>query len=723
MKMQSCAVSCAGSCAVSCAVSCALSCVVVWWAGPALASEPAKVLIEGARYDQRRDDTASTIVVRRDELLQHGDRSLAEALARLPGITVRAGQAGVSAIRLRGLGNGYTQVLLNGVAAPAGFALESLSPELVEKIEIVRTASAQLGVQAIAGTVNIILRKSALRARTSGKLNVDVERGYLSPGASADLAGRGDRFSYTLAGTLMRTRRLSTRVDHETAGEVGLPATRETQRRELNIVDAASVAPRLNWTLNDGAKVSAHALLSINRRTAEGENRETLALAPSAIPNSIFTLAPRASFVQWGLDWERALASGAKVQLEAGGDASHRRSEFAFAGVPRMGSPLHLVSVRLREGGAHSAGKYRAAPVGGHQMVIGWDAARSTRDQTRDGKDSAGSDSAGNYHPADNRRDRYRGVIERAAVFVQDDWQVDAAWSISLGLRAESLDTTAGEARDAPARLRTRFLSPLVQVLYKHGSSAQLRAGLTRTYKAPSMFALIPRRYVVDNNNNETNPDTQGNPGLRPEMAWGLDLGLDTYFGKDTMLGAGVYVRRIEDLTVSRLDQDTQGWVVRQVNGGTALARGMLFEGRLPLALPWALPWEGAPAASARFSLARNFARVEGKSTPLDGQEPVSATVGLDYKSGAVAIGASFSYKAGAVMRWSDRVSSGSGPVRALDITGTLDLGAGKRLRFGAVNLMQRTQASTMQADGRVTTVLERKNIGFRLALEVLSGR
>lgn len=700
--------------------SCAFICALVLLAGPAAAEEPAQVVIAGARHDQRRDDTASTIVVRRDELLQHGDRSLAGALARVPGITVQAGQAGTSAIRLRGLGNGYTQVLLNGVAAPAGFALESLSPELIEKIEIVRTASAELGVQAIAGTVNIILRKSAVGARSTGKLSVDAERGHLSPGASADLAGKGERFSYTVSGTLTRTRQLSSSIDHESAGEAGLPVLRETRRRELNVVDVASFTPRVNWTLDDGARMSAHALLSIHRRTADGENRETQALVPSAIPHSAFTLVPRAALLQGALEWERALASGARVQLLAGGADSHRRSEFEFAGVPRPGSPVHLVSVRLREKGAHGAGKYRAAQAGGHQVLVGWDAARSTRDQSRAGSDSAGGDAA-NPGPPDTRHESYRGIIERAAIYLQDDWQINAAWSLSLGLRAEALDTTAGEARNAPVRLRTRFLSPLAQVLYKHGASAQLRAGLTRTYKAPSMFALIPRRYVVDNNNNETNPDTQGNPALRPEMAWGLDAGVDYYLGKDAMLGASAFVRRIEDVTVSRLDQDAQGWVARQVNGGQAVASGILLEGRLPLTLLW----NGAPGVASRFSLARNFTRVDGRSTPLDGQERASATLGLDYKApgGAVAVGASFSYKHGGVMRWSDMVASARGPVRSLDVTGVWDMGAGKRLRIGAVNLLQREETTSMRVGGRSTTVFGRKNVGLRLTLEVASGK
>ncbi len=690
--------------------SCALSCALALSAAPACAQEPARVVIEGARYDQRRDDTASTIVIKREELLRHGDRSLAEALARIPGVTVRAGQAGTSAIRLRGLGNGYTQVLLNGQNAPAGFAIESLSPELIERIDIVRTASAELGVQGIAGTVNIILRKSAASARRTAKIGIETERGHWSPALSADVADKGERFSYSLSGTLARTRREGFYLDLETASGAG-PVTRKTQRSTFNMLDVASIAPRLNWVLDHGARLSAHGLLGAERRSEDGESRESQAVQASPVPHSVFKLVPRGGFLQWGLDWERPLASGATVQLEAGGNDTHRRSEFEFAGVPRAQRPVQLVSVRVREQGVHAGGKYRLALAGGHDLLFGWSAARSIRDQTRAGNDSG--------DPAVTRLDVYRGEIGRAAMFVQDDWQVNPAWSLSLGLRAEGLDTRAGEAREAPVRLRTRILSPIVQVLYKHGKSAQLRAGLTRTYKAPTLFALVPRRFVVDNNNNETNPDTQGNPGLRPEMAWGLDAGVDRYFGKDAMLGASVFVRRIDDVTVRDLERDARGWLSRQVNGGRAEASGMLIEGKLPLTLLV----DVAPAVGARFSLARNHARVAGRATALDGQERASATVGLDYRTpdGMLEAGANLSYKAGSVMRWSDTVASGTGPVRTLDVSCLWNLGGGKRLRVGAVNLLQRDTSAWLRVGERSSTTLERKNTGIRLALEGVS--
>ena len=73
-----------------------------------------EVTVNGATdYDPRRDDTASKTVIRQDEILKYGDTNVFDVLKRAPGVTVIG-----ESIRMRGLGNGYTQVLVNGERPP-----------------------------------------------------------------------------------------------------------------------------------------------------------------------------------------------------------------------------------------------------------------------------------------------------------------------------------------------------------------------------------------------------------------------------------------------------------------------------------------------------------------------------------------------------------------------------------------------------------------------------
>jgi iron complex outermembrane receptor protein len=90
---------------------------------------------------------------------------------------------------MRGMGNGYTQILINGERAPRGFSMDSLSPDQVERIEIVRGAVAEFSTQAIAGTINIVLREEYKQKNTEIKAALASEQGRLAPNVSVSVPG------------------------------------------------------------------------------------------------------------------------------------------------------------------------------------------------------------------------------------------------------------------------------------------------------------------------------------------------------------------------------------------------------------------------------------------------------------------------------------------------------------------------------------------------------
>ncbi|MBW8893817.1 MAG: TonB-dependent receptor plug domain-containing protein, partial [Burkholderiales bacterium] len=103
--------------------------------------------------DLRRREPVAKQLYGRDELDKYGDTQLSDVLKRLPGINVSGGQ-----LRMRGLGGAYTQILVNGEPAPPGFSLDNLNPAQVERLEVSKAPTADQSAQAIAGTLNIILK-------------------------------------------------------------------------------------------------------------------------------------------------------------------------------------------------------------------------------------------------------------------------------------------------------------------------------------------------------------------------------------------------------------------------------------------------------------------------------------------------------------------------------------------------------------------------------------
>jgi iron complex outermembrane receptor protein len=76
--------------------------------------------------------------------------------------------------RVRGLGAGYTPILINGDPMPQGFALDQLSPTQIERIEVLRAPTADQSAQAIAGTINIILKDAPRRSQRDLRLGLSL---------------------------------------------------------------------------------------------------------------------------------------------------------------------------------------------------------------------------------------------------------------------------------------------------------------------------------------------------------------------------------------------------------------------------------------------------------------------------------------------------------------------------------------------------------------------
>lgn len=641
-----------------------------------------KIEVTGARVDLRREETAAAIVVGREALQRHGDRTLADALKRVPGVSI--GKDGE--LRMRGLGNGYTQVLLNGVAVPQGFAVDSLAPELIERVEVLRSASAELGTQAIAGTINIILRKSAPRARQEAKLALDALSGARSPTLAWQASDKGDRSSYTVTTTGSRLSLPGSRRFEETltAPDGGVPLARTTSEQEVNVAKAVSVAPRVTWNRGGGTLASQSFLNLYERSNAFVAHESTLAGSPTEFPHSWRRVELRGLLLRSDLSWQQPLQHGARLEAKLGGTWNPRSSDYVFhslAGGVR--SPdLKLVRSEIEELGATFRGKYQL-PLGGgrfgsHTLALGWDGAHTRRSQTRVEQDRV---AAMDYD------ERYRGSIARAALFVQDEWELAAAWSLSAGVRWEVMETEVAARGQGATTQRSPVLSPVLQTLYKLSPQRQWRLGLARTFKAPDMLALIPRRYTVDNNNSATNPDRQGNPALRPELAWGLDAGYDQYFGKGGLLSASVYARRIGDAMLPLLFRDGARWVATRSNQGSAQAYGVALEAK----------GEWTPGLSVRANIARNWSRVAGVPGPgnrLDQQLPFTANAGLDYQLlPGFTVGADLHYQRGARTQVSLQEREDLGGVRKLDLYGNWQLFRATRLRIGAAGLLRRDGA------------------------------
>lgn len=675
----------------------------------AKAAAPAMQTVEvkGSGYDPRRDDTASKMVVNSEEILKYGDTNVTDVLKRLPGITV-SGAAGRSGgeIRMRGLGSGYTQILLNGERAPAGFSLDTLSPDVIERIEILHAASAEYSTQSIAGTINVVLKKAVKTAQRELKLGVQGSDVSFSPSVNLQLSDRDGNFSYSMAASLFRYD-----YHYDNPGlELGYaPDGRQNLLRRTNGTgdgrpEGINLSPRLNWVLAGGDNVTAQFFFNGGRSNHRNFSRaETEQGVRPDYDTNTGSSSNHNAFGRSDLTWLHKLAGGAKLELKIGASAARNTSDSLQQGFID-GSGLALerqVAVKSTENGVSSTGKYSSPLLPGHALSMGWDGAYTQRDETRRQREAALGVSGA--RPPVNSDEGFDATIKRLALYVQDEWEITPRWSMYAGVRWEGIDTrSAGDTYDE-VNQRTSVWSPLLQTLWKLPDTKgdQVRLALTRTYKAQPTASLIPRRNT-STNNSQTDPDREGNPYLKPELALGIDASYEHYWAEGALLSARASARRIDGYTRQGLLFINDRWVSTPVNDGRANTQTLELEAKFPLRAVMAAP---VPAIDLRASVSRNWSQVEqvpGPNNRLDQQTPVSGNVGLDYKTpdGVLTTGGSFNFRNGGPVRITERQSAYTSPRRDLDIYALWKFDAKNQLRLAVSNLLaQDFESDTVYTD------------------------
>lgn len=680
---------------------------------------------------QRRDDGVGRIVVGREELARYGDTTLSGALKRQPGVSVAGGE-----IRLRGLGAGYTQILLDGETAPAGFAIDTLSPDLVERVEILRSASADTGTQSPAGSINIVLRKAGAGSGAAPRLKLGVERAQArtSPNAALQWSGRLGGHAVGVNASLAQTRTLDTPQIDERSETAGVPvARRRFDERDDARLTRLTVAPRLDARLDGGDTLALQGLFDLARNSFGGRQLETTLLgAPTASPDARWRGVYDTRLAKVDLTWAHRFDAG-RLALKAGVEANRRPGDYLFRGIDSAGIPWfeRAVGSGAAERRASSSGKYVAPLWDGHDIALGWEGALTQRTENRLQRDSllAGAGAQAPYAVLDQA---YDARIGRLALYAQDEWTPRPGLQAYLGLRWEGLDTRTGAGDFAAVASASSVFSPIGQLVWKLPGRPrdQLRLALARTYKAPQPRQLVPRRYTVNNDNNPANPDFEGNPGLRPELAWGLDAALESYFARGGMASVSLYARRIRDVVLQRLWRDAGGaWVATPANGGGASVRGIEFDARLPLPAPSAASIAGWPALDLRANLGRNWSHVDalpGPGNRLAAQAPFTLNLGADARFGTApaqglpvpTAGVNLHVVGANTARVTPALTAIEGAVRELEAYAAWPANGGQ-WRVTLPDLLRRTRrGGQLYADG---TVLEQRLVATprRAALRV----
>jgi iron complex outermembrane receptor protein len=158
---------------------------------PAAGNTLEEVVVTGIRHSietsiaTKRDSTSIVEVVSAEDIGKLPDTSIADSLARLPGLAVQRIDGRPAAISIRGLGEDYAGALLNGrqvVSSSEGRSAEydQFPSELVNQVIVYKTVDAGVVGQGLSGTIDI-----------RPLMPLSVDRRLISLSARAEQNGNG----------------------------------------------------------------------------------------------------------------------------------------------------------------------------------------------------------------------------------------------------------------------------------------------------------------------------------------------------------------------------------------------------------------------------------------------------------------------------------------------------------------------------------------------------
>jgi hypothetical protein len=169
------------------------------------------------------------------------NKNIAEAIGRLPSVSLERDEGEGKYVQVRGLEPRYTNMTINGVHIPSSesfgrtLKLDAIPSDLVGAIELHKTLSPDQDGDAIGGSINLVTKSAE-------------DQPYFSIGAETGRADlQGGRYAYQVNGTLSR------RFGSDKALGLVLGGTYDWNGRAINDIEPApAVVP-----LPDGTPVSA----------------------------------------------------------------------------------------------------------------------------------------------------------------------------------------------------------------------------------------------------------------------------------------------------------------------------------------------------------------------------------------------------------------------------------------------------------------------------------
>lgn len=521
-------------------------------------------------YRNRSEETAPVLEYGLDYFQRFEPLTVGDMMKRVPSAVFVSDVLEYDGVQLRGLDPGYTQVLINGERVPGSgvdrsFFVDRIPAELVERIEIIRNTSANRSGDAVAGALNIVLRDSMSLDGgyiRGGALYFDDEEveGTLGGVLGGELGG-GARYliGANFQGRHNPKNKQSFRFD-EPGGDF------DNREDQSDVRDGEDYSFNGSLSLPVGAGEITFSGVAVHTDRSEIENSFEYEDLTSTDDSVLLTEVPGATFItqdniSLDADFDHPFMGG-EIEVDLGyarfeDETNEGEAEIAY---DIDEGPLFFeeysneavnsdITDEEFSAGVNWTGGFRDA-----QLQMGVDFVSKQREGNITVFEAECE--AGDCDPSDPD---FPPPLEEdgptdGGLYTIEETRIDPFVMLSatrgnveweLGFRYETTDLDV-EDRDTgeTASADYQMLLPSGHLLFNLSENDRLRFSVGRTVRRPNFNFITPALFEGEFEDN----DFLGNPNLRPETAWGVDIGFERRLGRRGVIGVNVFYRDVKDL-------------------------------------------------------------------------------------------------------------------------------------------------------------------------------